>query len=58
MIPLTRDQLATLRGGDIVDVIDGACASIALGAVFFSLNPITKVGGAFCAGWGIGRALS
>lgn len=58
MTPLTRDQLATLRGGDIVDVIDGACASIALGAVFFSLNPITKVAGGFCAGWTIGRALA
>ena len=54
---LDRREMSALSGGDLAEVIDGACASIGLGAVFFTLNPTTTITGAFCAGWVIGRLL-
>lgn len=56
MSTLDHAALAHIEGGDIVDVIDGACASIGLGAVFWA--KALAIPAAFCAGWVIVRLFS
>jgi len=61
--PLTSAQLASVRGAgwlnDLASAVTGAldagCAAAGVGAALgFVVDPI---GGAFCAGWGLGRLL-
>ena len=61
--PLTAPQMASVRGagwlndlaGALTGAIDAGCAAAGVGAALgFVIDPI---GGAFCAGWGLGRLL-
>ena len=62
--PLTPDQMASVRGagwlsdlpGAVTTALDAGCAAAGVAAALnFAVDPI---GGAFCAGWGLGRLLS
>jgi hypothetical protein len=62
--PLTAEQMASVRGGSwlndlasaVTGALDAGCAAAGVGAALgFVVDPI---GGAFCAGWGLGRLLS
>ena len=64
--PLTSQQMAAIRGGQLLDWLQDAAGALtgaldagcAVGGIAAALGAtIDPIGAAFCAGWGLGRVL-
>lgn len=53
MKAMTYEEMLEVEGGRLEHYIDAGCATIGVASLFAGIAPVA----AFCAGWGLGRAL-